>query len=477
MGLVKRTRAMGACVAVALLMPASALAAPAHAYVTNNTGTPYGSVSAFAIGAGGKLASPGPPFAPFNTHGPYPFYLAVSPNGKYMYVANDATSGSVSQFLVNRNGTLTDLSLTPVPAGMGPQGIAISPNGQHVYVANEFNNTVSIFDVMGNGTLAPNGTQATFGTNLQSPWGVALSPDGNSLYVTNYLGAGHGTVAEFTVAGDGTLSAKATPTVSAGQYPVWISFTPNGKYAYVANYGTIGDSHATVSQYTVGPGGELSAHGSPVNAGAPGQLLFDDTVSPNGKSLYAPNNSSVYQFTIGATGQLTAKSPASAHSAAGAQYIWLTADGKNAYTANDAGSSSSLSEYNVGATGLLTPKATPTLGGQNNTAALVIPPDQGPVASFTDTPKPAGSATSFNASASHDADGKVVQYTWSFGNGATLHTAKPTISETYKKAGNYTVTLTVTDDGGCSTRFTFTGTTAYCNGSPAAQVKKTITIP
>jgi YVTN family beta-propeller protein len=463
---------MAACAVLAVLVPSSALAAQVHAYVTSHT-EPTGWVSEFTIGAGGELASSG---APFYTHGAYPSYLAVSPNGKYIYVANDAASGSVAEFLVNPNGSLTNLSPTPVSAGAGPQGIAISPNGQHVYVANELDNTVSIFDVTGNGTLVANGTQATIGTNLHSPWGVALSPDGNSLYVTNYLGPGN--VAEFTVAGDGTLSPKATATASAGEYPVWIAVTPNGKYAYAANQGTFGDPHATVSQYTVGAGGELSAHGSRVNAGAPGQLLFDDTVSPNGKSLYAPNNSAVYQFTIGATGLLTAKSPASKHSAAGAQYIWLTANGKNAYTANDAGSSSSsLSEYNVGATGLLTPKKTPIVGGQNNAAAIVIPPDQGPVASFTDTPKPPGSATSFNASTSHDADGKVVRYTWNFGNGATLRTAKPTISETYKKAGNYAVTLTVTDDGGCSTRFIFTGTTAYCNGSHAAQLKKTITIP
>ena len=184
MGLVKRLCVMGPCVALALLLPASALAAPLHAYVTSNTG-PDGWVSAFTIGAGGQLASPGPPFGPFYTHGSDPFYLAVSPNGKYMYVANDAASGSVAEFLVNRNGTLTNLSVAPEPAGGGPQGIAISPNGQHVYVANQFDNTVSIFDVTGNGTLAPNGTQATIGTNLQSPRGVALSPDGNSLYVTN----------------------------------------------------------------------------------------------------------------------------------------------------------------------------------------------------------------------------------------------------------------------------------------------------
>jgi PKD repeat protein len=51
----------------------------------------------------------------------------------------------------------------------------------------------------------------------------------------------------------------------------------------------------------------------------------------------------------------------------------------------------------------------------------------------------------FDGTGSTD-DGTIVSYAWSFGDGATATGA--TTSHTYGAAGNYTVTLTVTDDVG-----------------------------
>jgi 6-phosphogluconolactonase (cycloisomerase 2 family) len=471
MGLITRRRWTGIIgILVALTLPAAALAAQKSVYVTNFVSS--GTVSAFTIGAGGELTANG---SPFSTGGGDPWNMAMTPDGRYLYVTNNLYPGGVAQFGVNSNGTLTALSPAKVATGAYSVGIAISPNGQHVYVANYSSGTVSIFNGSANGTLTPNGTQATIATNLSAPNGIALSPDGKSLYVTNSVAPGN--VAEFTVASNGTLSAKTPATVAAGDDPAWIAFTPNGKYAYVANTGSSSDANGTISQYTVGTGGELSPQGSPVNAGSANNGLFDVTVSPDGKSVWAPNGTSVYEFTIGATGLLTAKSPPSVTSGAGAEYIWPTSNGKNAYTANftTARSTSSVSEYNVGSSGVLSPKTTSTVS-VNGAAAIMIPPDQGPLAFFTAALADSGSPSHFNASGSHDSDGKVVLYAWSFGDGKTARTTTASVAHTYAKTGKYTVTLTVTDDGGCSTAFVFTGTTAYCNGRHAAQQKKTITI-
>ena len=73
-----------------------------------------------------------------------------------------------------------------------------------------------------------------------------------------------------------------------------------------------------------------------------------------------------------------------------------------------------------------------------------------PVASFTCTPTSGQSplTVSFNASASHDPDGTIVTYQWTFGDGSNGTGA--TTSHTYTTTSNYTysVTLTVTDDNG-----------------------------
>ena len=69
-----------------------------------------------------------------------------------------------------------------------------------------------------------------------------------------------------------------------------------------------------------------------------------------------------------------------------------------------------------------------------------------PKASFTAAPT-SGQAplnVSFNASKSSDVDGKIEVYSWDFGDGTNGSGIK--VNHTYQKAGNYTVTLLVTDD-------------------------------
>ena len=89
---------------------------------------------------------------------------------------------------------------------------------------------------------------------------------------------------------------------------------------------------------------------------------------------------------------------------------------------------------------------------------------------------PAGQASSFDASASSDPDGTVASYHWDFGDGTSQTTVSPTVTHTYATSNTYTVTLTVTDDAGCSTALVFTGQTASCNAAPQAQTTRQLTI-
>ncbi len=69
-----------------------------------------------------------------------------------------------------------------------------------------------------------------------------------------------------------------------------------------------------------------------------------------------------------------------------------------------------------------------------------------PTASFTHTCT--NLACSFDASGSSDSDGTISSYAWSFGDGQTA--GGVTASHTYAGGGSYTVTLTVSDNGGAS---------------------------
>ena len=78
--------------------------------------------------------------------------------------------------------------------------------------------------------------------------------------------------------------------------------------------------------------------------------------------------------------------------------------------------------------------------------------NQKPIANFTYSPdKPiVNEATTFNASSSYDPDGSIVSYEWDFGDGNTTNTTEEIIKHSYSEAGNYDVTLTVTDDKGAT---------------------------
>lgn len=77
-------------------------------------------------------------------------------------------------------------------------------------------------------------------------------------------------------------------------------------------------------------------------------------------------------------------------------------------------------------------------------------PNKPPVVSFTYSPENpvVGQDVTFDASESHDPDGSIVSYEWDFGDGSKETTTSPTIQHSYSSAGTYTVTLTVTDNGG-----------------------------
>jgi len=77
-----------------------------------------------------------------------------------------------------------------------------------------------------------------------------------------------------------------------------------------------------------------------------------------------------------------------------------------------------------------------------------------PVASFIFSPAEpiVADTVTFNASASDDPDGTIVSYSWTFGDGDSDSGA--IVEHAYTAAGNYTVTLTVTDNDGLTHTYT-----------------------
>jgi PKD repeat protein len=85
-------------------------------------------------------------------------------------------------------------------------------------------------------------------------------------------------------------------------------------------------------------------------------------------------------------------------------------------------------------------------GGLNATATKIVTvgPNAPPTAVFTFSCT--GLTCSFDGSGSTDSDGTIAAYSWSFGDGTTG--SDKTATHSYAGPGGYTVTLTVTDNGG-----------------------------
>ena len=104
-----------------------------------------------------------------------------------------------------------------------------------------------------------------------------MSPDGLKVYVTNFNVGGTGTVSVID-----TVTNTLTDTISVGDGPDWVEFSPDGTLAYVANAGD-GTAAGTVSVINTATN---SVIGSPITVGVnPVQL----SVSGDGNTLYVAN--------------------------------------------------------------------------------------------------------------------------------------------------------------------------------------------
>jgi DNA-binding beta-propeller fold protein YncE len=219
-----------------------------------------GAISQFSVGADGTLSPKSP--ASVLLSPPLPAALsalAVSPDGRSVYAVNSGTAANNSnliyQFDVGTNGTLSPKSPATVTAGERPSGVAVSPDGHTVYVTNSASDTVSEFGVSATGALTLEGAVGTG----DAPAGLAISPDGGSLYVTNFgdLVAGGGSVSQYDVAPDGTLSPKQPFSVPAGRNPEGVGVSPDGSSVYVTDHGPVSGGGA-LYQFDVQEDGTLT---------------------------------------------------------------------------------------------------------------------------------------------------------------------------------------------------------------------------
>ncbi|MFO1217394.1 MAG: beta-propeller fold lactonase family protein [Burkholderiaceae bacterium] len=179
-------------------------------------------------------------------------------------------------------------------------------------------------------------------------------------YVVNFgdgVSTGN-TISQYTVGVGGALSALGTP-VATGVGPRSIAVDPKGRFAYVANGGG-----SSVSQYKIEADGTLTGLGSVATGTSVSSEPRSVVVDPTGKYVYVANlgDDNVSHFQIDQTNGTLTKI---ADSATGVRPFFVSVDpsGRFAYVANFW--DTTVSQFTISATdGSLTPMspATVTVG-------------------------------------------------------------------------------------------------------------------
>jgi 6-phosphogluconolactonase (cycloisomerase 2 family) len=360
----------GTYTGVAITPVTLTVSATVYAYATNFGA---GTVSQYVISTGGALSALTPATVAAGTS---PFSVSVEPTGQYVYVAN-YNANTVSQYTIGANGVLAPVGSGSVATGSHPNGVTIDPSNQHAYVVNFGANTVSQYNIGPTGALAPMSTP-TVATG-PFPASIVISPNGGKYaYVSNYACSGpgctasQGSVSQYTVGADGSLTPMTPATVNTGSThsePNSLIVDPTSAYLYVAN---AGDS--TVSLFTIGTSGALTSASTPM---ATGTFPFFVTVDPSGKHLYVANTGSstgytaagsISQYLIGTGGVLSPIGAGFVAAGMGTSSVAVDPTGAFAYATNRG--ESSLSQYTVGAGGALTPMATPTVAAGANPTSI-----------------------------------------------------------------------------------------------------------
>ncbi len=207
--------------------------------------------------------------------------VTANPDGKEAYFAFSAPVGQNGQVLVyNVDGGEV---ASAIEVGDGPIGLAVTPDGRTLYVSNEQENTVDVIDLFSQ--------QIAWTIPVSAgPTGLAISPDGQYVYIACRFS----NLIDIIPVG----TTQVMSSLSVYPDPVHLAFTPDGRRAYVS-HASFGFSEEIGGRFTLsvaiaggGIGIVSSAPGS-INCGASCQDTFENgtavflTATPDHNSYFA----------------------------------------------------------------------------------------------------------------------------------------------------------------------------------------------
>ncbi|MCL5430398.1 MAG: YncE family protein [Candidatus Marsarchaeota archaeon] len=197
---------------------------------------------------------------------PYAYGLAVTPNGKYVIVANTQGENVVVVNAANY-GIVGSISTSPASS---PELVAVTPDSTRAFVTDFSTNQVSVLDLEKMTLLD------TINVG-QGPSDIAITPSGNEAFVVNSGVSGSGSVSVISTT---TYSVLGTTFIgNLASNPQFVAINPSGTQAWVSGSGNVVVLN-TYSPYSVA---------ATFSVGSPEDIAF----SVNGNEAFVTNGVSV----------------------------------------------------------------------------------------------------------------------------------------------------------------------------------------
>ena len=242
-----------------------------------------------------------------------PSFLALHPNGRYLYAANEVShfdgAGAVSAFAVDADsGALTFLNLQPT-GGSAPCHNTVDHSGRFVLSANYGGGSVSMHPVRDDGSLGEisdfhqhEGSSVDPGRQ-QGPHAHSINVDpGNGFAFCADLGLDEVLVYALDLEA-GRLVPHGAGRVTPGAGPRHMAFHPNRRFAYVINEisntitvfarGEDGGSLTEVEEVTTLPAGYAeTTHTSDIHLSSDGRFLYGSNRGHDSIAAFAVDSGS-----------------------------------------------------------------------------------------------------------------------------------------------------------------------------------------
>ena len=217
------------------------------------------------------------------------------PAQETLFVANNV-SDNISVFVVNSDGTLTEIAGSPFPAGEDTQALALSKDGRYLVVTNAgiaYVEQIWLFEVGSTGALT--GVPG-------NPWLTGDGPLDLDMSLRGYVYspcAGDEQLRAFEIVSGALVELAASPW-NTPYFPNEVDASADGDYVYISH---LVDN--AISGYAVGPSGDLT-----VLPGAPFYLPgdgFELKVTEDGENLYVAQGlgNTIAGYAIESDGTLT----------------------------------------------------------------------------------------------------------------------------------------------------------------------------